>query len=325
VIRAAKCVVPDHPDALPLLRKQLLHFDKDSWAANSDEIQKFRSSELQNPDTRSEAAPFSQHELHNGMDNLNISTDSLGLDDEIKSLSSLLVCTEYFVTIVFVNGSIYSISTDCISYVIEEDSSGGGGGGGGSDPDPGDCDPTLPCFDGPGGSQPPPSVDDPEPCDTDDEIIDNPNVNGEFPSIWEATNFGDEINPNPLDQRMETAMWVIQDGIDLITQPFPEDWIFTACGIGIPEETNLADVIPDNLIGWVHTHPFREGEDTRPVCGSDADSSYTSGFSFDDFEFHLDLANATGNFSLTAIMIDNQKILKMDVFQNITSFNRCGF
>ncbi len=89
------------------------------------------------------------------MGNGKISIDSLDFKGQIRSLSSTLVCTEYFVTIVFVNGTIYSIDQECVSYVIEEDNNGDGGSGG-SNPDPGDCDPTLPCFDGMGGGFMPP-------------------------------------------------------------------------------------------------------------------------------------------------------------------------
>lgn len=53
----------------------------------------------------------------------------------------------------------------CVQYVYEDDSPGGGGGGGYPGPDPGECDPmgTEPCYDGPGGSQPPPPS--PDPCE----------------------------------------------------------------------------------------------------------------------------------------------------------------
>jgi len=156
VIRAAKCVVPDHPDALLLLRKQLLRFDEDSWAANSDEIQKLKNPGRQPLENRSGSAPFTQHELNKNKENFTISTDSLEFESDIITDAATLQCSYYWYTVNIVNGEITHSEIRCVEYIIVEDGTGGGGSGG-SSPDPGDCDPTLPCMDdGTGGTQPPP-------------------------------------------------------------------------------------------------------------------------------------------------------------------------
>jgi len=343
-------VVPDHPDALLLLRKQLAHFDEDSWAANSDEIQKFKSSELQNPDTRSEAAPFSQHELHNGMENLNILTDSLGLEDEIKSLSSSMECSEYFVTIVFVNGTIYSIDIDCDGYIIVEDGTGGGGSGG-SSPDPGDCDPTLPCFDGPGGSQPPsPGDDNPcldsdppvwctDPCDTGDPIIDNPTIQEAMENIWNDSNFdADEFD------RREQGGWIIENPQtgNIEFEPFPSDWNRTACRIDIPNEFTM----PAGTVAMVHSHPYSTNEKMFACLANNELLTPETILTFKDqlegaaelyqnkpSQNDIDLLEgfASQGISIDGYIIDNEGITKYNDQSNrndpqtMESNERCGF
>jgi len=101
-----------------------------------------------------------------------------------------------------------------------------------------------------------------EPCETGDEFIDDPNVHSEFQNIWDSTNFGNELTPNPLDQRKETASWIVQTSTGFKAIPFNEDFIERqdACSI------DYYGPVPENVVGLIHTHPYSVGTDLSTIC-----------------------------------------------------------
>lgn len=160
----------------------------------------------------------------------------------------------------------------------------------------------------------------PDPCNTNDSIIDNLNVQNAFTDIWNNSNASN--TSVPMQDRREDGGWIVQSGNWSTYIPFPETWTRSPCGIQPP--ANWADDIPDNLVGWVHSHPFYVGEDRRSVCG-DVEEAYVGGPSGPDFELHVAIMNETGNFSLMGYVIDGNFISSIDFLRNVVQFDRCGF
>jgi len=129
------------------------------------------------------------------------------------------------------------------------DSDGGGGSGD-------DCDPTA--IDQPAGCEEP--VDESEPCETGDEIIDDPAIQESFSNLWESSNFGSDDNPNPENQRIEKGGFIVPAaGGGHIFQPMPSHLINE-------EETGPCRIrfsIPSGLPAgaiYVHTHPYKKNQ-----------------------------------------------------------------
>ncbi len=129
---------------------------------------------------------------------------------------------------------------------IGGDGPGGGWNGGGDDDDP--CAPAenggIPFGCGGGGG---PTFPDEDPCETDDEVIDQLAAAGELDAIWEASNAD-----APALERRERGRWIVRGAngdlafVDIGGQSME-------CGIN-------TGPMPTNAVGFVHTHPFGIGE-----------------------------------------------------------------
>jgi hypothetical protein len=162
---------------------------------------------------------------------------------------------------------------------------------------------------------------DPEPCETNDEVIDHLGEVGTFQQLWEQSNTTLDI-----EDRTERGGWIIETSQGLQFQPFHkegENWEYTACGINPPNSF----IVPENSIGWIHTHPFYPGEDTTPVCGEEGEEEYDPGLSGPDYWFMMTIIEATNNFSFTSYLIDGGKISSMDMMglESENSFEPCGY
>lgn len=114
-------------------------------------------------------------------------------------------------------------------------SSGGGDGGSGGD--------------GSGDSSDPDAATDP--CNTGDPLIDSPEVQAGFDSIWAQSNYSPEA---PQSERREVGGWIIQTASGYSFQQFTN--VETKpCGIDLPPDGK-----PANAVGFVHTHPWAIGE-----------------------------------------------------------------
>jgi hypothetical protein len=122
---------------------------------------------------------------------------------------------------------------------------GGGGGGpggdGGTAPPPGGNPPGDPgtiCPESTTGTcpdEPPP----PDTCKTGEQIVDAPNVWGEFQELWLESKL----------KQVEKGGWVVSDGNSFRLIPF-QNATFTACGIDVYESP------PAGTVSIVHTHPW---------------------------------------------------------------------
>lgn len=131
-----------------------------------------------------------------------------------------------------------------------------------------------------------------------------------------------------MSERSEQGVFITQDPeTEYISyQNLPNDWQRTPCGIGVPNDWKSD--IPENIIGFAHTHPFYEGEDRRSVCG-DVPESYTSGHSAPDYNFLLSIAEYKSDYSIKGYVLDGDNIT---VFNTITgstgpeqTVSRCGY
>ncbi|HEX8393623.1 MAG TPA: hypothetical protein VF665_14860 [Longimicrobium sp.] len=111
-----------------------------------------------------------------------------------------------------------------------------------------------------GGGAPPPNPcytcepDPNKPCATGDPVIDNPDVNGIFQSLWNQSNYGPNV---PQAQRSEHGAWIISENGRLSAVPM--SGVSSPCGIDPGPK-------PANAVGAIHTHPWHLGE-MMTSCG----------------------------------------------------------
>ncbi|MFQ3212646.1 MAG: hypothetical protein ACI9L9_000907 [Marivirga sp.] len=181
-----------------------------------------------------------------------------------------------------------------------------------------DCDHVI-CSEGWVADENGNCVPEPEPCDTNDPILDDETIQADFlNSVWGSTSSG-----IPIDDRKERGGYIVSKdgGYDIVY--FPPTFTTDACGMYPP--ANWTSYIPDNVVGYVHSHPFYIGENTKGVCGDEGEESYQGGPSDPDYEFLMMLSNHLGEFTLTGFVLDGSKIYAYDYARNIIKYNRCGY
>jgi hypothetical protein len=167
----------------------------------------------------------------------------------------------------------------------------------------------------------------PEPCDTEDPILDNSEIQSDLKNIlWSGSNALD-VN-TPMGDRSEQGGWIVatDDGFDIVF--FPPNWSRDACGINPP--SNWANNIPDNVVGVVHSHPYYLGEDRSSVCGEDrVEDAYAGGPSRQDLDFLIVVMDELSDFNLKGYVIDGSSISQYDISTAATmqyqTYNRCGY
>jgi hypothetical protein len=160
----------------------------------------------------------------------------------------------------------------------------------------------------------------PEPCETEDPILDNEVFQINLNLLWQSSQ-PDE----PISERTEQGGFIVSDGNDFSIVNYPSDWIRTACQIDPPN--GFLNDVPENIVGVIHTHPFFSGEDTTSpaVCGSDGSTNYSSGSNIYDFEFLTAIMNYTNNFNLKSYIIDGDNILSINFLLQTITTKRCGY
>ena len=222
-----------------------------------------------------------------------------------------------------------------VERVVTEDvceSGGGGGRPGGHDPcDEGALMPPadregMGC-DYPGGGDPPLPDPDPPSCNVEE----HPGISGEVASgemlrLWESSGMGaTEEASVPIGQRKENGSFVVRRGDGSIGYvPVGADWERTPCGMNPPP--GWEDSIPEGTIGFVHTHPFFEGENTLGVCGQEHGSTYyTSGTNQDDLYFLSAITSKTGNYSAKLYILDGDVgVFIWDFIAKSQPLGKCG-
>jgi len=182
---------------------------------------------------------------------------------------------------------------------------------------------------------------EPEPCDTGDPVIDDPEIQQAFEQLWEESNFGSIENPNPERERVEQGGWIVQDpstGNRSFVE-FSSDWQRSTCQIKPPEGFTL----PDNVVAVIHTHPFTTGEKMYS-CLQVPESliqqfkskfdqivkKYDNRPSSKDVSFLNDISDQTG-ISLIGYIFDQDGITKYNQnsvsndSKTMSSHKRCGY
>lgn len=200
----------------------------------------------------------------------------------------------------------------------------GGGGGAGGGPGAG----------APGGEPPGPTPTDPDDpalqpdtCTTNDPVIDDPVVEQLFTNLWTSSNPSAEQS-----QRVEQAAWIVQTPTGLATLPWT-DADFAPCAV-TPHYGSFQ--IPANAIGWVHTHPFTQGE-LQTSCdpigyGSDGGPIYATYNSWPNAN-DIGLASAINDSlgrRINAYTIDSSRIMRFvavdaSAATGVTPYSRCGY
>jgi hypothetical protein len=166
-------------------------------------------------------------------------------------------------------------------------------------------------------------VPKPDPCDTGNNILDSEEIQSDLLKIWSGSNANN--GDIPMDERLEQGGWIIEinGGYDVVF--FPPTFLRDPCGMSPP--SNWKDLIPDNIVGYVHSHPFYIGENTMGPCGTGGETSYKGGPSRPDYVFLTELMNHLSNFSIKGYVIDGNKIYSYDYRYSIgiVKYNRCGY
>lgn len=99
-------------------------------------------------------------------------------------------------------------------------------------------------------------------CNTPDPVVNAVSVQAGFEELWKKSNF--EVNGvvQPQSERREQGGFIISTPAGYAFQSFPSDWNYGPCSIGCPP----GFVPPAGTVAWVHTHPFRLGEQ-QTSCG----------------------------------------------------------
>ncbi|MBO6536945.1 MAG: hypothetical protein JJ966_12025 [Balneolaceae bacterium] len=197
---------------------------------------------------------------------------------------------------------------------------GEGEGGNDSCPPPYNCGSPEQASDEDDSEEESTEEEPPEPCDTEDPILDNEVFQINLNLLWQSSQ-PDE----PISERTEQGGFIVSDGNDYSIINYPSDWIRNACQIDPPND--FLNDVPENIVGVIHTHPFFSGDDTTSpaVCGSGGPTNYSSGSNLYDFEFLTAVMNYTNNFNLKSYIIDGDNILSINLFLHIITTKRCGY
>lgn len=209
---------------------------------------------------------------------------------------------------------ITSGTPDSDSLAGLDDCGGGGSLGGGGSTDPGD-----------GGSESPPASEDvsTDTCYTGDPIVDTPTVQDGFNAIWTLSNYDPSGSQ---ETRREQGGWILKDGQGYRFEQFPSTWNRTPCSIDFPP--NLTP--PSGAVGWVHTHPYRNGE-RMTECrqelpgGIQVAFTYRNDPSFDDDE--ITKAWRAMGYDIKGYVIDADQITVFtgeDAAETVNAYSRCG-
>jgi hypothetical protein len=151
-------------------------------------------------------------------------------------------------------------------------------------------------------------VAEPDPCNTDNEYLDNSWFQQLMDDIWQNSMVVD--TSTPMSERREDGGWLVDNGNGTISYvAYPTTWLRAPCGIDPPED--WYNDVPDGAFALIHSHPFFEGEDTGSVCNEEnreADGAYTSGPSEDDRFSLLAHMSFTGYLGFTGYVIDGSNI-----------------
>jgi len=205
-----------------------------------------------------------------------------------------------------------------------DDGSGSGNDNDNNDPSPGDdnCgEGSLPgTDDGQCVDEPDDPFEDPEPCETGDEIIDDPAIQEAFSNLWESSNFGSDDNPNPESERIEKGGFIVPAaGGGHVFQPMPSHLINE-------EETGPCRIrfsIPSDLPPgaiYVHTHPYKKNQ-LQNHCIPGKTLKYKNEVGVKDRKALETMGLDRG------IILDADKIISYtpNTSENPTLINRCGY
>lgn len=153
-------------------------------------------------------------------------------------------------------------------------------------------------------------------CDDREQVLKYPAVLEAFHELWQ--NSGTDL---PMARRTEQGGWIVENqerGYEVI--PFPPEWSTSPCYMDFPP--SVLDMVPENLAGIVHTHPFYEGDDTTSpdVCGDDAPGQYKSGGNYDDLKFLVMIANHLSDFCIKSYVIDGDHIVSMTTWGELVFY-----
>lgn len=206
--------------------------------------------------------------------------------------------------------------------------------GGGGAPGPGAPSPPPPGGGG-GGELPP---ENPDSCDTDDPVLDDPAVQAGLADLWARSGID-----QPQAQRLEHSAWIVRnpDGSHSVVR-------ITSYNVQEPCRINPGDVnAPPGTVAWVHTHPFAARElllicgplqrevapgQYVPVVGRDGHPvylRYSNQPSQPDRDFMYavnSMRKMRGQSYLQAYVIDNEQITRYGANGDKDQpFGRCGY
>lgn len=158
-------------------------------------------------------------------------------------------------------------------------------------------------------------------------MVESDAIQTAFTDLWAQSNY----DPNaPHSQRREHGGWITSNGAGGFRfEPFPSAWERTPCAIKFPSSVTP----PPNLVGWVHTHPYKNG-DVMTECdkmslpgGLQRPFTYRGDPSFDDDEMTRTLRQ-NGFPNVRGYIMDADKITWYtgdDTPTTVGNYPRCGY
>lgn len=184
------------------------------------------------------------------------------------------------------------------------------GTGGGTDPPPSGCPEWDPDCD----QQAP----QPDPCDTGDAVVDDPQVSEGLQDLWAAS------NPDaPLYQRRETAGWIVEYPAGQFSI-VPISTTSSSFGCA---EIDVQFPATGTIVGFVHTHPYQVDE-TIVDCELTNVQDYTGAPSDEDRVASGLLGNALGRAEpLPGYIIDKDGYYRFEGSRYTATprLPRCGY
>ncbi|MEX2457016.1 MAG: hypothetical protein WD381_06860 [Balneolaceae bacterium] len=316
-VRIASCILPDSETVISQVEAQLSDFGEDTWAGHVS-------------GAKGVVSHIDRYELEE------VEENKASEESGFQVMSDCgWFCQTVWYTVTTSGGEVISVVIECDpqSWLYTCEPMEGGGSGLdypiGEEPE---CeDPTMPCYDGPGGPTPvdecewaltpPPGIcAQPEVCDTSDPIIDDYNVQLAMFEVWKDS-YGPNHDPLDDNDRRERMFMVTATSSGYEIEEFEPGPDTSPCHF---DGGSIS--IPSNIVALFHTHPFGDGDS---VNATSCPPVYNGDFvSQADRNLVEEIAN---NLALPAIpmyVMDKDKIRVLDpsdTSQYSQTIDRCGF
>lgn len=282
------------------------------------------------------------HKFHTDKNNSGVNTE-FERNFQKGTCSSGIFCSEYFTTVVYNanTGEVYSITVECVRWDYYVYYCGDGSGIPSTNPnDPGSGGPPSgnqediedPCNPSGPAQFPPPEcmtpcewMTDPptwmcgDPCNTNDPILDDINVQKAMHDAW-TESYGSTNSPLAHDQRNEAMFMVLATSSGYEIEEISPGPNTSSCRFDGGSYS-----VPSNIVALLHTHPYSDGD---PINDPRCSLGVYDGDDVSDGDENLMQQFSSVGYNIPFYVIDKDKIRVIepsDASQYDETINRCGY